>query len=24
VIHVGRGGVNSWQRGGHPVESGSG
>ena len=24
VIHVGRGGVNTWQRGGHPVESGSG
>ena len=22
VIHVGRGGVNTWQRGGHPVESG--
>jgi hydroxyacylglutathione hydrolase len=24
VIHVGRGGVDTWQRGGHPVESGSG
>ena len=24
VIHVGRGGVNTWQRDGHPVESGSG
>jgi len=23
VIHVGRGGVNTWRRGGHPVESGS-
>jgi hydroxyacylglutathione hydrolase len=22
VIHVGRGGVNTWRRGGHPVESG--
>jgi len=24
VIHVGHGGVGTWQRGGHPVESGSG
>ncbi len=22
VIHVGHGGVGTWQRGGHPVESG--
>ena len=24
VVHVGHGGVGTWQRGGHPVESGSG